>query len=107
MENIIFSHIRKNKKTIAIAFFTVFLQQIFSLLDPQIFRIMVDNYITKFNAMPLHMFMYGTLGLLVLSMVVALVARVSKHMQNYYISVVSQNIGAGLYAQSVGHTLSL
>lgn len=107
MINIILPHIKQHRRIILLAFFTVFLQQIFSLADPQIFRIMVDSYITKFNTLSWNNFLYGTLILLLISMLIALFARISKHLQNYYVSSVSQKMGAGLYAQSVDHLLSL
>lgn len=107
MINIILPHIKGHKRIIFLAFFTVFLQQIFSLADPQIFRLIIDNYITKFNELSLNSFFAGTIGLLLLSMAIALLARISKHLQNYYVSSASQKMGAGIYAQSVGHLLSL
>jgi len=107
MLKVILPHIKKNKKIIFLAFFTVFLQQVFSLLDPQIFRIMVDSYITKFNSISWNDFIYGIIGLLLLSMVIALMARISKHMQNYYVSSTSQRMGAGIYSESIGYLLSL
>src|SRR3989344_179781 len=100
-------HIKKHKKAIFLAFFTVFLQQVFSLIDPQIFRVMVDDYLSKYATMAWNDFMYGVLWLLLLSMAVALVARISKHMQNYYVSVVSQKVGAGVYTDSIKHSLAL
>jgi len=103
----ILPHAKKHRKIIILAFFTVFLQQVFSLADPQIFRLMIDNYVTKFNSLPWNDFIYGTIGLLLASMVIALFARISKHMQNYYVSSTSQKMGAGIYAQSVDHLLSL
>ncbi len=107
MLNVILPHIKKHKKVIFLAFFTVFLQQVFSLVDPQIFRLIIDNYITKYHALSWDTFLYGTLGLLLLSMVVALMARISKHLQNYYVSATSQKMGAGMYAQSISHVLNL
>ncbi len=107
MLNVILPHIKKHKKVIFLAFFTVFLQQIFSLIDPQIFRLIIDNYITHYRALSWNAFLYGTLGLLLLSMVVALMARISKHLQNYYVSATSQKMGAGIYAQSISHVLNL
>ncbi len=107
MLNVILPHIKKNKKVIFLAFGTVFLQQIFSLIDPQIFRFIIDNYVTKFNVLSWNTFLYGTLGLLLLSMLIALAARISKHLQNYYVSATSQKMGAGIYAQSISHVLHL
>src|SRR3990167_4492939 len=107
MINAILPHIKQHRKIILLAFFTVFLQQVFSLLDPQIFRLMVDNYLTKFDKLPWNDFLYGTLGLLLLTMLVALCARISKHLQNYYVSSSSQKVGAAMYAQSIKSVLSL
>jgi len=107
MIKIILPHIKKYRKIIFLAFFTVFLQQIFSLADPQIFRLIIDKYIIKFNLLSWNDFIFGTIGLLLISMVIALFARISKHLQNYYVSSVSQKMGASIYAQSVDHLLSL
>ncbi len=107
MLQVILPHIKKHKRVIFLAFFTVFLQQIFSLIDPQIFRLIIDSYISKYNTLSWNTFLYGTLGLLLLSMAVALAARISKHLQNYYVSAASQKMGAGVYAQSISSVLSL
>src|SRR3989344_3297220 len=107
MISVILPHIKKYKKIIFLAFLTVFLQQVFSLLDPQIFRLIVDNYITKFNLLSWNTFLYGTLGLLLLSMLNALAARISKHLQNFYVSSSSQKLGAAVYAQSIASVLLL
>ncbi len=107
MLNVIIPHIKKHKKIILLAFVTVFFQQIFSLLDPQVFRLMVDNYITKFKVLPAYDFWWGAMLLLLLSMAIALAARISKHLQNYYVSAVSQRLGAGVYADSIKSVLSL
>ncbi len=103
----ILPHIKKHRKVIILAFFTVFLQQVFSLLDPQIFSYMVDHYVVNYKSLAWNAFLYGTLSLLLLSMLNALAARISKHLQNYYVSATSQKIGAGIYAQSVSSVLSL
>ncbi len=107
MKNVLLPHIKKHKKIIFLAFFTVAAQQIFSLLDPQIFSYMVDKYVVNYRQYTLEAFLYGSLGLLLLSMVNALAARISKHLQNYYVSATSQKIGAGVYAQSIASVLLL
>src|SRR3989344_2612619 len=106
MISVILPHIKKHRRVIFLAFFTVFLQQIFSLIDPQIFRFMVDNYLVKYSSLSWNQFLYGVIWLLLASMVVALLARISKHLQNYYVSSASQKLGAGVYAQSINSVLS-
>ena len=107
MIKIILPYIKKYKKVIFLAFATVFLQQLFSLLDPQIFSYMIDHYVVKYANFSWNAFLYGVLGLLLLSMLNALAARISKHLQNYYVSSASQKIGAGIYAASIASVLSL
>jgi len=83
------------------------INQVFSLLDPQIFRLIMDNYATKFAAMPLAVFIKGV-GLLVLGFVgVAMVSRIAKNFQDYYVNVVSQSVGAKMYADGIAHSLRL
>lgn len=83
------------------------LWQIFSLIDPQIFRLMVDMYISNASSFSFQQFFSGVAVLLLLSMFVALLARISKHMQNYYVNVVAQKVSTSIYAESISHLLSL
>lgn len=77
------------------------------MVDPLIFKAMIDNYVVKFAELSWHDFITGVLWLMLLSMVVALFARISKHLQNFYVSATSQKMGAGIYAEAIGHVLSL
>lgn len=81
--------------------------QVFSLLDPQIFRLIVDNYITKIGQIASADFLRGILLLLLGTVGVALVSRVAKNFQDYYLNVVVQKVGTQMYAHSVEHSFSL
>lgn len=81
--------------------------QIFSLLDPQIFRIIVDRYASKALELPSGTFLRGVLLLLLASVGVAFISRVAKNFQDYYVNVITQRVGAGLYNDSVKHSFSL
>ncbi len=83
------------------------INQIFSLLDPQIFRLIIDNYATRATELPQAEFVRGV-GLLLLATIgVAFVSRVAKAFQDYYVNVITQRTGTQLYAQSVSHVFSL
>ncbi len=98
----------KNYKGIFIlSLFLALINRIFSLLDPQIFRLIIDRYATKFNELTKDEFLYGVLGLLILAISVALVSRIAKNFQDYYVSMITQKLGAKLYADSVQHAFSL
>ena len=92
---------------IVLAIFLAVVNQVFSLLDPQIFRIIVDKYASHIGTMPRAEFIRGV-GLLILGFVgVAMVSRIAKNFQDYYINVVSQSVGASMYADGIAHSMRL
>lgn len=83
------------------------INQIFSLLDPWIFRIVIDKYATKFTQYTTEEFFRGV-GLLLLAAVgVAFVSRVAKNFQDYYVNVITQKLGAEIYSDGIKHSLEL
>ncbi len=100
-------YIVRYKKLLFGALLLAVINQFFSLLDPQIFRLIIDNYATKAQSLGRQEFVTGTLILLLGSMGVAFVSRVAKNFQDYYVNVVMQRVGAGLYAESIAHSFSL
>lgn len=83
------------------------INQVFSMLDPIIFRHIIDDYANKFDALTRTEFFHGVLILLLLSIGVAFVSRVAKNFQDYYLNMVTQRSGANMYADGVRHSLSL
>ncbi len=81
--------------------------QIFSLLDPLIFRHVIDSYATKPHLYTQGQFIRGA-GLLLLAAVgVAFVSRVAKNFQDYFVNVIVQRLGAKMYSDGIGHSLAL
>ncbi len=83
------------------------INQIFSLLDPLIFRHVIDNYATKFDVYTFSEFIRGVSTLLLMAVGVAFVSRVAKNFQDYYLNTITQKLGAELYADGVKHSLAL
>ncbi len=83
------------------------INQVFSLLDPYIFRLIIDNYATKFHQYSIGQFIHGVIGLLGLAVLVAFISRVAKNFQDYYVNVIVQQTGATLYADGIERSLSL
>src|SRR5580704_8250213 len=81
--------------------------QIFSLLDPLIFRHVIDSYATRFHEYTSAQFIRGVSLLLGAAMGVAFVSRVAKNFQDYYISLITQQLGAELYSDGIRHSLEL
>ncbi len=83
------------------------INQTFSLLDPLIFRHIIDDYATKFDTFTLHEFFRGISILLLLAVGAAFVSRVAKNFQDYYLNTVTQRTGAKIYNDGVQHSLAL
>src|SRR3954447_12079732 len=81
--------------------------QIFSLLDPLIFRYIIDSYATRFHEYTSSTFIRGVSVLLAAAVGVAFVSRVAKNFQDYYVNLITQQVGARLYADGIRHSLEL
>ena len=104
---LLFDYVKRHKKMLVMALVLAAINQLFSLLDPQIFRLLVDNYASKAIELPKDEFLRGVILLLLLSVGVAFVSRVAKNFQDYFVSIITQRVGAQLYEDSVHHSFSL
>lgn len=105
---IIFYHYLKNYwKLCILVILLAAVNQTFSLLDPLIFRHIIDDYATHFDTFTLGQFVAGVSFLLFLAIGVAFVSRVAKNFQDYYLNTVSQRVGAKIYTDGVEHSLGL
>jgi ATP-binding cassette subfamily B protein len=94
-------------KLVLLALLLAATNQIFSLLDPLIFRHVIDSYATKYHQYTKGQFIRGA-GLLLLAAVgVAFVSRVAKNFQDYYTNVIVQRLGATIYSDGLRHSLEL
>lgn len=104
---ILWPYLRKYKKTIALALLLATINQVFSLLDPWIFSKIIDNYATKPELFKTDEFVKGV-GLLLLAAVgVALVSRIAKNFQDYFVNKVTQKVGTELYTDGIEETLTM
>src|SRR6266850_4740463 len=92
---------------VALALVLAAVNQIFSLLDPLIFRYVIDNYATKFQEYTTGQFFRGVSLLLAAAVGVAFVSRVAKNFQDYFINVITQRLGARIYSDGIRHSLEL
>src|SRR3984885_13661240 len=100
---LLLAYLRGYWKLVALALVLAAINQIFSLLDPLIFRHVIDGYATKFQEYTTAQFFRGVSLLLAAAVGVAFVSRVAKNFQDYYINVITQRIGAELYSDGIQH----
>ncbi|HEX7154561.1 MAG TPA: ABC transporter ATP-binding protein [Thermoanaerobaculia bacterium] len=105
--HLLYRYLTRHKKLLGAALVLATINQVFSLLDPQVFRLIVDNYATKIGTIEQSVFVRGVLLLLAAYVGVALVSRIAKNFQDYFVNVIAQNVGAQLYETSVSHSFSL
>lgn len=104
---LLWQEVRKHKKILFGALALATINQVFTLLDPQIFRFIIDDYASKVSELTRSEFISGVGLLLLASIGAAFISRVAKAFQNYYVSVIIQRSGTNLYARSVEHSFSL
>lgn len=104
---LLYTYLKQYWTLVLLALFLATINQTFSLLDPLVFRYVIDNYAMKFKDYTTDQFLQGVISLLLLAMGVAFVSRVAKNFQDYYINVITQRLGAKIYADGLKHSLEL
>jgi ATP-binding cassette subfamily B protein len=104
---LLYSYLRNYWGLVALALTLATINQVFSLLDPLIFRYVIDRYATRFQEYTTSEFFRGVSLLLGAAVGVAFVSRVAKNFQDYYINVITQRLGAQLYSDGIRHSLEL
>ncbi len=110
---LLFSYLVRYWPLLVLALLLAAINQIFSLLDPYIFRKIIDNYVIDKNrvaqpGLDFWPFLKAGSGLLILQALgVAMVSRIAKNFQDYYVNVITQRLGAKLYADGLRHSLDL
>ena len=105
--SLLYSYLRKYRSLILLALFLAATNQVFSLLDPLIFRHVIDDYATRFREYQTSQFIKGAGKLLLMAMGVAFVSRVAKNFQDYFVNVIVQRVGAEMYSDGIRHSLEL
>ena len=91
---ILYGYLRNYRGLVALALVLAAINQVFSLLDPLIFRHVIDEYATRFQEYTTGEFFRGVSVLLAAAVGVAFVSRVAKNFQDYFINVITQRLGA-------------
>lgn len=104
---LLFSYLRRSWGLVVLALLLAAVNQVFSLLDPLIFRHVIDKYATRYQEYTTAEFFRGVGLLLGAAVGAAFVSRVAKNFQDYFVNVVTQRLGAQLYSDGVRHSLGL
>lgn len=105
--DILLDHLKKYWKLCVLVLVLASVNQVFSLLDPLIFRHVIDQYVSHPDLYSIREFFKGVLFLISLAIGVAFVSRVAKNFQDYFLNKIIQQVGAEIYARGVKHSLGL
>ena len=100
-------YLQKYKGLIGLALLFATINQCFSLIDPHITGKIVDEFIEKKDQLSEQQFTYGVLKLIGLAIGAAMVSRIAKNFQDYFANIITQKLGASMYADGLEHSLKL
>ncbi|MEX8548164.1 MAG: ABC transporter ATP-binding protein [Mucilaginibacter sp.] len=104
---ILIDYLKNYRGYVILALLLAAINQGFSLLDPYITGRIVDRYINKAGALNYHDYLYGVLTLVGLAVGAAMISRIAKNFQDYYTNIITQKVGARMYADGLEHSLKL
>ncbi len=104
---ILYVYIEKYWKLCVGVIVLAIINQVFALFEPIIFQRIIDNYALRFHELTRPEFFRGTIMLLGAFVGTALISRIAKNFQDYYLNTVSQRSGADMYREGVRHSLDL
>lgn len=102
-----FQFLKPESKLIFFALLLATISQVFSLLDPWVARNIIDEYLTKADNFTQSDFLKGIAGWFLVGIGVAMVSRIAKNIQDYFVNVAVQKSGANIFMNGIKHTLSL
>src|SRR5438094_5325945 len=104
---LLYSYLKQYWQLVALTLVLASINQIFSLMDPLIFRYVIDQYATRYSQYTTSEFIRGVSLLLGAAVGVAFVSRVAKNFQDYFTNVITQRLGAQIYSDGIRHSLEL
>jgi ATP-binding cassette subfamily B protein len=105
--SIVYTYLKKYWKLCIVVVVLATVNQVFSLFEPIIFQHIIDSYALRFHELTRAQFFRGTILLLGVFMVNALISRIAKNFQDFYLNTVSKRSGADMYREGVKHSLAL
>ena len=104
---LLFKYLRKYSGLILFTLVLAAIGQLFSMMDPYIMRLLIDNYTNDLSKFTSRDFLKGvlTLGLAIIG--VAMVSRIAKAFQDYLVNFITQKVSTEIYNDGLKHALSL
>src|SRR5258708_12535381 len=105
--SLLYSYLKQYRTIVIAALLLAAINQVFSLFDPMILRHVIDDYATKSRQYSISQFLKGVSFWLALAVGSAMVSRIAKNFQDYFVNVITQRLGAKMYSDGIRHSLEL
>lgn len=105
--NILLSYLKRYKNLVFLAMILASINQVFSLLDPFIYGKIIDRFAMHAGDYDKTAFLKGVSILIGASIGVAMVSRIAKAFQDYFMNLIIQKLGADIYTDGLKHTLKI
>ena len=111
---LLYNYLKRYKWLVFLALTLAAINQIFSLLDPYVFRLIVDDFATNphqktefHEILSRDQYVWGIGRLILIAMGFAMISRIAKSFQDYYTNVIIKKLGAQIYSDGLKHSLEL
>ena len=104
---ILLGYLSKHKWVVVFALVLAAMNIGFSLLDPYITGRIVDKVIEQRSKLQYDEYIHNVIKLVGYAIGVAMVSRIAKNFQDYYTNIITQKVGAEMYADGLKHSLEL
>lgn len=104
---IIFEFLKPQRKLMFWVLILASFNQVFSMLDPLIGGKILNEYLSKTKNYTFGDYVSGMAVLLLLAVSVAMVSRIAKNFQDYFLNVAIQKSGTNLFLDGIKRTLDL
>jgi ATP-binding cassette, subfamily B, bacterial len=103
---LLFNYLKPHWKMMLLVLFLAAVNQVFSMMDPFLLGKMIDKA-SHFSELDRGEF-YRSIGYSLLALIgVAMVSRIAKNFQDYFLNVIIQKNGAQIYSDGIRHSLEL
>jgi len=103
--------VRPDRRTVVLVLVLLVINNGFSLVEPYLFKIVIDDYLTKLSDVlrfpDSSAFIAGLIRLLLIWIGVALISRIAKNFQDYFATMTADRTGIRVYDHAFAHVLGL
>jgi len=104
---ILLSYLKEHRQFVFLALLMAAVNIGFSLMDPYISGRILDTVINQSDKLAYSKYLSSALTLVGLGVGVAMVSRIAKNFQDYFTNIITQKVGAKMYADGLKHSLEL